>query len=249
MTTPTWGQPPQPVPPTPGMSARKKGCLGCGGATVGVFILLLIIGLIVGPQKKANTAAKAAQTTPVATSSAPAVGPSPTKPSPSAAPSHKPSPTPQHSSSSVNQLAHGAQDGLSNCMISYKDAQMGAGTSTFSAIVLNDSGQVYAPTGSNPYSVMFELTVTGTDGTSYAVTEALGNGSRTAADNPSGSDWFTTNQGDVQVSANSKEGTVASTVPVPLAQVKSVRGDIMVTSQNDNNYLKQMECVVRPTRG
>ncbi|MFF2933533.1 hypothetical protein [Streptomyces mirabilis] len=168
---------------------------------------------------------------------------------PTAALSHKPSPARQQGNTAVNRLEHGAQQGLGNCVIDYKDAQMGQGTSTFSAIVLNDSGQPYAPADSDPYTVNYEMTVTGTDGTKYTVTEVLGSGSRTAADNPGGSDWFTVNQGQVQVSANSTQGMVDSTAPVSLAQVKSVRGDIVVTSQNDDNYLKQEDCEVRPAQG
>ncbi|MET9078958.1 hypothetical protein ABZX95_44150 [Streptomyces sp. NPDC004232] len=245
MTTPAWGQSPEPASQASGMSRRKKGCLGCGGAAVGAFTLLVIIGLVVGPQKQSPSAAKTAPTRSSAVSSAPSV--SPTARKPSAAPlSHKPSPPPQQSNTTANRLEHGAQQGLGNCVIDYKDAQMGQGTSTFSAIVLNDSGQPYAPADSDPYSVIYEMTVTGTDGTAYTVTEALGSGSRTAADNPGGSDWFTVNQGQVQVSANSTEGMVDSTVPVSLAQVKGVRGDIVVTNQNDNNYLKQKDCAVRP---
>ena len=79
----------------------------------------------------------------------------------------------------------------------------------------------------------------------HSVTEAFGNGSRTAADN-GGSDWFSVNQGDVHVSADNTHGVVASTVPTPLAQVKSVQGDIVITSQRDDNYLKQPACAVRP---
>lgn len=124
---------------------------------------------------------------------------------------------------------------------------MGAGTSTFSALVLDGSGKPYAPADSDPYSVTLQLAVTSTDGSSYSVTEALGGGSRTAADN-GGSDWFSDNQGGVQVSADSTEGTVDSTVPVPLAQVKSAQGSIVVTNQNDSNYLKQDTCSVRPSQ-
>ncbi len=113
------------------------------------------------------------------------------------------------------------------------------------ALVLEDSGRPYPPADSNPYSVLFQLTVTGADGNSYAVSEALGSGARTAADNW-GSDWFATKQGDVEVNANSAQGVVNSTVPVPLAQVKNVQGDIVITNQNDDNYLKEKDCAVRP---
>ncbi|MCZ0993659.1 hypothetical protein O1L44_11840 [Streptomyces noursei] len=247
MATPAWGQPPQSASQASGMSPRKKGCLGCGGAAVGAFVLLVIIGLIVGPQKQTPSAAKAAPTISSAASSAPPASPTTTKRS-TAAPSHKPSPTPHQNSGDVNRLEHGAQQGLGNCIIMYKDAQMGRGTSTFSALVLDDSGKAYAPADSDPYSVVYEMTVTGTDGTHYAVNEFLGSGSRTAADN-GGSDWFTVNQGQVQVSANATEGMVDSTVPVSLARVKSARGDIVVTKQNDDNYLKQDDCAVRPAQG
>lgn len=74
MTQP-WGQPTPPpfpaaVPPAaPGMSNRKKGCLGCGGALLGVFVFMVILGLIVGPQKKAP-AASAVPTNPSLSASA-----------------------------------------------------------------------------------------------------------------------------------------------------------------------------------
>lgn len=99
MTTPTWGQPPQPAPPTTGMSARKKGCLGCGGAAAGVFILLVIIGLIVGPQKKANTAA--------ATSAVPAASQTSSSPSASASASatHSTAPTPTSTAASQSAIS------------------------------------------------------------------------------------------------------------------------------------------------
>lgn len=142
-------------------------------------------------------------------------------------------------------LAHGAQHGLTGCIISYKDAQKGPGSSTFSTLVLDSSGKPYSPTGS-PYDVMLQLSMVGDDGTEYPVSEALGHGSRTAADNIGGSDWFTTNQGLVEVSANSTEGMVISTLQISLAQVKRVEGNILITSENDENYLKQMDCAVRP---
>ncbi|MFF4741225.1 hypothetical protein ACFY2W_35870 [Streptomyces sp. NPDC001262] len=206
----------------------------------------MIVGLIVGPQKQPPSAAKPAPPGSSAARSAPPASPATVKRS-TATPSRRPSPA-QRNSSDAHRLERGAQQGLGNCIIQYKDAQMGRGTSTFSALVLDDSAKPYAPEGSDLYSVIYEMTVTGTNGTTYAVAEALGNGSRTAADN-GGSDWFTDNQGKTQVSANSTQGTVASTVPLELAQVTSVRGDIVVTSQNDNNYLKQSECAVRPAQG
>ncbi|MFI9311138.1 hypothetical protein [Streptomyces triculaminicus] len=57
-------QPPDQAPPR-GMSHWKKGCLGCGGAILGIFILLVIIGSIVGPPKKTNsTSSKPASPSP-----------------------------------------------------------------------------------------------------------------------------------------------------------------------------------------
>ncbi len=113
------------------------------------------------------------------------------------------------------------------------------------ATVLNNQGQPYAPTGSNPYSVTYQMAATGTDGSSYSITEALGNGARTAADD-NGSDWFSENQGSVQVTADSVTGQVDSTVPAPLSGLASIQGSIVVTSQNDENYLQQDVCAVRP---
>ncbi|MFF3912678.1 hypothetical protein ACFYZB_04205 [Streptomyces sp. NPDC001852] len=238
-------------PPSPAAPPKKRNLAkGCGifaAAAVGLFVLSAVVAGIAsgGKDGTAKNDAKASA------SSSPKSSPSKRQGSKpfAAAPSHKPSPARQQSHTAVNGLEHGAQQGLGNCVIDYKDAQMGQGTSTFSAVVLNDSGQPYAPADSDPYSVNYEMTVTGTDGTKYAVDEVLGSGSRTAADNPGGSDWFTVNQGQVQVSANSTEGMVDSTVPVSLAQVKGVRGDIVVTNQNDNNYLKQEDCAVRPAQG
>lgn len=242
MTTPTWGQ--QPEPSASGMSARKKGLLGCGGAIVLGVALLAIIGAIIGPSKKTSASAQSspsASTSPSPSASqSPSVSPRPARASRPAAPA----PAKKHISKPTT-LAHGAQQGLTNCIIQYADAQKGAGTSTFSTLVLNDSGQPYPPAASATYSVMFQLTVTGADGTTYPVAEAMGSGSRTAADN-GGSDWFTTNQGDAEVSANSTEGMVDTTLPIPLAQVKSVQGNIMITSQSDENYLMQKDCAVRP---
>jgi len=156
-------------------------------------------------------------------------------------------PAPQQTSGDYKRLDSGAQHGLGDCIIMYKDAQMGAGTSTFSALVLDGSGKPYSPADSDPYSVLLQLAATGTDGSSYPITEALGGGSRTAADNSDGSDWFTVSQGGAQVSADSTAGMVDSTVPIPLAQVKSVQASILVTSQTDANYLKQETCSVRPS--
>jgi hypothetical protein len=102
MTTPTWGQPPQPVPPTTGMSARKKGCLGCGGAAVGVFILLLIIGLIVGPQKKTPAAATSAVPAASQTSSSPSAS---ARASASASATHSTAPTPTSTAASQSAVA------------------------------------------------------------------------------------------------------------------------------------------------
>ncbi|MEU2869759.1 hypothetical protein ABZ769_11195 [Streptomyces olivoreticuli] len=240
MTTPSWGQQSQPAAPMSGMSARKKGCLGCGGALVLGIAVLAVIGAIIGPQKKAPADAKA----PASPSARVTASPRPTP----AFRSASPSPSQQKHSGSVKPktLAHGAQQGLTNCIIQYADARKGPGTSTYSALVLDDSGQPYPPADSNPYSVTFQLAVTGADGKSYSVTEALGNGARTAADN-GGSDWFTAKQGDVEVSANSVQGAADSTVPVPLARVKSVQGNIVIMSQNDDNYLEQEVCAVRPS--
>ncbi|MFI6689717.1 hypothetical protein [Streptomyces sp. NPDC050485] len=238
MTTPSWGQQSQPPVPVSRMSAREKGCFGCGGALVLGVAALAVIGAIIGPQKKAPAEAKP----PASPSVRVTTSPRPTPASHSA--SAKPSQQKRNGSTRPKTLAHGAQQGLTNCIIRYTDAQNGPGTSTYSALVLNDSGQPYPPTGSNPYSIIFQLAVTGADGKSYSVTEALGNGARTAADN-GGSDWFTVNQGDVGVSANSVQGAVDSTVPVPLARVTSLQGNIVITSQNDDNYLEQKDCAVR----
>jgi len=240
---PGWVPPQQPPRrPSPGKIVGF-GCLGI----VGLLVILAAIGAAVGSPKTNKTAKTAAN---ASASSTPSKSSKPSaSPHASAAQSHKPSPARHHGNTAANRLEHGAQQGLGNCVIDYKDAQKGQGTSTFSAIILNDSGQPYAPADSDPYTVNYEMTVTGTDGTAYAVTEVLGSGSRTAADNPGGSDWFTVNHGQVQVSANSTEGMVDSTVPVSLAQVKGVRGDIVVTNQNDDNYLKQEDCAVRPAQG
>lgn len=142
-------------------------------------------------------------------------------------------------------LAHGAQQGFVNCTVDYKDAQHGAGTSTFTAYVLGDKGAAYPTGDSANYSVMLQLTVTDTSGKTHAVSENFGSGSRTAADNPGGGDWFTTTQGDVEVSADNAHGVVASTVPVPLGQVQSVTGNIVVMGNNDNSVTTK-DCAVRP---
>jgi hypothetical protein len=92
---------------------------------------------------------------------------------------------------------------------------------------------------------MLQMDLTGTDGTDYPVGEAFGHGSRTAADN-GGSNWFTTNQGSVEVSADSTDGQAIATLPIPLAQVKDVQGNILITSETDANYLKTKDCAVRP---
>ena len=227
------------------MTKRKKGCLGCGGAAVLAFIVLAIIGAIVGPPKKtaATSTAAASPSLSVASSSKQPPPPSVSRPAPTSA---KATPKPQQTSGDFKQLDHGAQQGLGPCIIEYKDAQMGTGTSTFSALILDDSGQPYSPADSDPYSVMLQLSITGTDGSSYSISEALGGGSRTAADN-GGSDWFTVNQDGAQVSADSTAGMVDTTVPISLSEVKSAQGYIMVTSETDANYLKQENCAVRPS--
>lgn len=250
---PQQGPPPGPAwTPQPASPARKWKIagLGCGGL-LGVFLIIGIIGAIVSPAKTTSAAPVAiagTKTTPAATSAAPTTA-APTTAVPTTAAPPAPAPTTSKPAiAAVIQLTHGAQHGLTNCVITYKDAQTGAGTSTFTAIVLDNSGKPYSPTGANSYSILLQMNLTDTTGTAYPVSEALGNGSRTAADN-GGSDWFTTNQGDAQVSANSTQGVVAATVTVPLAQMKSVEGNILITSQNDQNYLKQTECAVRPSQG
>ncbi|WKU42607.1 hypothetical protein Q3V23_00135 [Streptomyces sp. VNUA116] len=50
------GQPPPDQVPPRRMSRWKKGCLGCGGTALGIFVLLVIIGAIVGPPKKTGKA-------------------------------------------------------------------------------------------------------------------------------------------------------------------------------------------------
>jgi hypothetical protein len=231
MTTPTWGQ--QPAPPSAGMSKTAKGCLGCGGASVFAFLLIVVIGLIMGPQKNSTDSA----VTPAS--------PGATAPASASAPGSTSSPVPRLTTGDVKSLDHGPQQGFASCVIQYGDAQQGSGTSTFTATVLNDSGRPYPPAPGATFGVTYQLSLTDANGTSYSVTEALGSGSRTAADN-GGSNWFTDDQDGVKVSANSTEGVVASTLPVPLGQVTSATGNIIVTSQSDNSYLKQQDCAVRP---
>lgn len=90
MTQP-WGPP---VPPPP-MSNLKKGLLGCGGAFVGFFVLLLVIGLIVGPQKHTPSATRPIVPAAAATSSSPSPTPPPASPSPSPTPTSSPKPSPK----------------------------------------------------------------------------------------------------------------------------------------------------------
>lgn len=237
MSTPGCPQQPASAPPAAGMSARTKGCLGCGGAAVAGFVALVVVGLIIGPPRKATTSA--------VTSAAPNATAAPSSTSP--APSRPSAPAAQRAGGDLKRLDHGAQQGPAPCVITYRDGQAGAGNSTFSALVVDDSGTPYSPAAGAPYGVTYQLDLTDTNGTAYTVTEALGSGSRTAADN-GGSEWFADNQDGVQVSANSEAGQVDSTLPVPLTQVKSATGNIVVTSQNDQNYLKQADCAVRPAQ-
>jgi hypothetical protein len=237
MGTPSRGQQSSSPPSASGMSARQKGCLGCGGAAVLAFVALVVIGLTMGPPKKTTTTAVVS-----ASPSATGASPAPSRSHAASAPS-----SPQRIGGDVKSLDHGAQQGLTNCVITYKDGRLGAGTSTFSALVLDDSGRPYPPAAGAPYGVTYQLSLTDANGTTYTVTEALGSGSRTPGDN-GGSDWFTDNQDGVQVSADSTAGMVESTLPVPLAQVDTVQGNIVVTSRNDQNYLKQFDCDVRPAR-
>jgi hypothetical protein len=72
----------------------------------------------------------------------------------------------------------------------------------------------------------------------------LRSGTRTAADN-GGSDWFTTNQGDVQVSADGTHGMLTATVQEQLAAVSGVSGSITIMGNSDNSVATK-DCVVRP---
>ena len=242
---PAWQPPPRPVPVR---NKWKIAGIGCGGLVV-LLIVLAIAGAIIGPPKKTASAtpAAAATTAPAAVATAATTPPAPATTTAAAAPATKSKAPAKPTKAATINLARGAQHGLTSCVITYKDAQDGAGTSTFTALVVNKSGKPYSPTGSNPYSVLLQMNLTDTAGTAYPVTEALGNGSRTAADNPGGSEWFTTDQGDAQVSANGIQGVVTVTLNVPLAQMKSAEGNIMITSQSDENYLNQTECAVRPS--
>ncbi|GAB2724528.1 hypothetical protein [Kitasatospora kifunensis] len=86
-TPPGWGQP-QPATPPKKRRGLKIAGIGCG-IPFGLFMLLAIIGAIVGPQKTAQTAHTADRPA-VATTARPA---SPT-PTPTPTPSPTPSPTP-----------------------------------------------------------------------------------------------------------------------------------------------------------
>jgi hypothetical protein len=143
-----------------------------------------------------------------------------------------------------HNLAHGDQQGFANCVIDYKDAQMGAGSTTFTAYILSDKGTAFSPADSDPYSVMLQMTITDASGGQHAVSENFGSGTRTAADN-GGSDWFTTNQGDVQVSADGTHGMLTATVQEQLAAVSGVTGSITIMGNSDNSVTTK-DCVVRP---
>ncbi|WP_143094741.1 hypothetical protein [Streptacidiphilus jiangxiensis] len=161
-----------------------------------------------------------------------------TAPSPAAAPSNAASAAKPHN------LAHGAQQGLANCVITYKDAQDGTGTSTFTAYVVDNSGQAYSPADSDPYSVMFQMTVSDLGGGLHSVTENFGSGTRTATDN-GGSDWYTTDQGDMKVSTDNTHGVLAATVQERLSAVSAISGNITIMSNRDSSVTSK-DCVVRP---
>ncbi len=172
MSYPT--QPPAWQPPPPRqVSGRRKlkiAGIGCGGLVAAVLVIGGIAAAVDPPKKTAATGpAAAVQTTPVAsaapTSAAPTTA-APTTAAPTTAKPPVPAPTTaKPKKPAAIHLARGAQHGLTNCIISYKNAQDGDGTSTFTALVVNKSGAPYAPTGSNPYSILLQMNLTDTSGT------------------------------------------------------------------------------------
>jgi hypothetical protein len=121
---------------------------------------------------------------------------------------------------------------------------MGAGNSTFTAYILDSKGQAYPPADSDPYSVIFQMTINDASGGQHSVSENFGSGTRTAADN-GGSDWFTTDQGDVKVSTDNTHGVMTATVQEQLATVSGVTGSITIMGNNDNSVTTK-DCAVRP---